>query len=90
MSFTARYPEGREKEALVAFTQAEFYDLVYAAREAEIRFKRLRTKTWAEAESWHPDAVEARVADCNENIAHYKAMEKWLKEKYRDTFGEEW
>ncbi len=46
--FTPRYPqEGGDVEAFITFGKDEFYDLVYAAREAEIRFKRLRTKTYA-------------------------------------------
>ena len=91
--FTPRYRDpkgGDDVEAFISFTKAEFYDLVYAAREAEIRFKRLRTKTYAEELETDPEVYQYRIEDCNEGIAHYKAMEKWLKDKYREAFGEYW
>ena len=91
--FTPRYcdPDGSDDvEAFISFTKGEFYDLVYAAREAEIRFKRLRTKTWAEKDELDPETYEYRIEDCNEGIAHYMNMEKWLKDKYHEAFGEYW
>ena len=100
MTFTPRYThDGGDVEADITFTKDEFYDLIYAAREAEIRFKRLRTKTWseqAEAEAKVPGCrladehlYEDRIMECNENIKHFKAMEAWLKVKYLNAFGED-
>ena len=87
--FTPRYDMSNEK-VCVMFSQAEMYDMVYAAREAEIRFKRLRTKTRAEKDSMDPEDYSYRITDCNENIAHYRRMERMLKVRYEDTFGEAW
>ena len=89
--FTPRYPQDDgEIEASITFSKDEFYDLVYAAREAEIRFKRLRTKTYAEKDTMDAETYDYRVEECNESIAHFKSMEKWLKDKYREAFGEYW
>ena len=91
MAFTPRYiHEGGDVEASITFSKDEFYDLIYAAREAEIRFKRLRTKTYAEEDQMDAETYQYRVEECNENIAHFKAMEAWLKVKYLDAFGEDW
>ena len=94
--FTPEYPrdEDTNEEVSIGFTRAEFYDVIYAAREAEIRFKRLRTKTREESSS-HLTEEEANrnqyvIEECNEKIAHYKSMETWLKNKYRDAYGEYW
>ena len=89
--FTPRYPqEGGDVEASITFGKDEFYDLVYAAREAEIRFKRLRTKTYAEKDEMDPEDYDYKIEECNESIAHFKSMEAWLKNKYRKSFGETW
>ena len=68
------------------FTQEQAYDLVYAAREAQIRFKRARTeknKGNPAYQQWDSD----RLDEC---IAHYKEMEHMLRIKYQETFGEPW
>ena len=68
------------------FSKDEMNDLIYAAREAEIRFKRARTEYRAGNPSysqWHPEDLEY-------NIKHYKGMEQMLKDKYREAFGEYW
>ena len=89
--FTPRYPQdGGDVEAMVSFSKDEFYDLVYAAREAEIRFKRLRTKTNAEKDEMDAEDYDYKIEECNESIAHYKSMEKWLRNKYYQAFGENW
>jgi len=67
-------------------TQSEMYDLVYAAREAEIRFKRLRKAVRRGDE----DVSQWSESECNEEIRHYKRMERMLKIRYEDTFGEAW
>ena len=68
------------------FSKDEMNDLIYAAREAEIRFKRARTEFRKGNESyssWDPEDLEY-------NINHYKEMEQMLKDKYREAFGEYW
>ena len=91
--FTPRYrdPNGSDDvEAFISFNKAEFYDLVYSAREAEIRYKRLRTKIRNEKDEMDPESYDVRIEDCNESIAHFKSMEVWLRGKYREAFNEEW
>ena len=91
MTFSPRYThEGGDVEAAITFTKDEFYDVIYAAREAEIRFKRLRTKTYAEKYEMDAEDYAYKIQECNESIAHFKAMETWLKVKYLDAFGEDW
>ena len=68
------------------FTQQEAYDLVYAAREAQIRYRRARTekrKGNPAYQLWDDDTLD-------EYIAHYKEMEQMLQDKYQQTFGEPW
>ena len=72
------------------FSKEDMNDLIYAAREAEIRFKRLRTKTKAEVDAIDADRFDYIIEDCNEKIAHYNNLEKVLKNKYREAFGEYW
>ena len=85
--FTPRYPhEGGDVEASITFGKDEFYDLIYAAREAEIRFKRLRKcvrRGDEDCTHWNEESI-------NDEIAHFKSMEAWLKNKYREAFGEYW
>ncbi len=62
------------------------YDMVYAAREATIRFKRARTlfREGNEAYSqWDEDTLAER-------IAHYTNLEVMLQERYQAAFSEEW
>ncbi len=88
--FTPRYPFENEVEASISFTKSEFYDLVYAAREAEIRFARLRTKTRNEKDEMDAEDYDYKIEECNASIDHYKSMEMWLRNKYREVFNEEW
>ena len=90
MSFTPDYynPErgGADDVAPISLRRDELYDLVYAAREAEIRFKRLRKCV----RRGDDDVSHWSEEECNEKIAHYKAMEKWLADIYEESFGENW
>ena len=72
--------------ASVDFTKEQFYDLVYAAREAEIRFKRART----EKRNGNPAYQQWDDERLDECINHYKQMELMLRDKYEQTFGEIW
>ena len=68
------------------FSKEEFSDMIYAAREARIRFKRARTEFRALNKSymmWDEETLEER-------ICHFDNLEKSLCEKYQAAFGEEW
>lgn len=86
--FTPRYPDDTpEEEVFIPFTQSEFYDVIYAAREAQIRFKRLRTQLRNEPLN---EYNEWKIDDCTDSINHYKSMEQWLKNKYHLAYNEHW
>ena len=74
------------KTAAIEFTQDEFDDLIYAAREAHIRFKRART----EMNRGNPHYQMFDIDSLNADIAHYTAVENSLREKYAAAFGETW
>ena len=62
------------------FNQDEYYDLIYAAREATIRFKRARTefRKGNEAYSqWDEETLEER-------ITHYTSLEDRLNKIWSD------
>ena len=62
------------------------YDLIYAAREAQIRFKRLRKCVRRGDEDtghWTED-------ECNEKTEHYRSIEMDLRQKWQDAYGEAW
>ncbi len=70
----------------IDFTKEEMGGLVFAAREATIRFKRARTefRKGNEAYSqWTEEALGVKIED-------YTRMERSLKVKYEEAFGEEW
>ena len=89
--FYPKFPrdEDTDEEVMIGFTRSEFYDLVYAARNAQIRFKRLR-KERRENDTLSAEEKEYWENDCNFEISHYKSMESWLCDKYRKAYGEEW
>ena len=68
------------------FSKEEFSDIIYAARDACIRFKRARTEFHRGNESYSQWNLE----DLNERIQHYKKMELRLARQYEQTFGEVW
>ena len=68
------------------FTRDEMNDLIYSAREAQIRFKRARTLYREGHESyamWDEDTL-------NESISKFSNLEADLREKYQAAFGEAW
>ena len=81
---------GGDDAGVFVFTRSQFYDMVYAAREAHIRFKRLRTKTRAEEDTMDAETFEYRMEECNTMIQHYASMETFLREKYKAVFNEDW
>ena len=89
--FTPMYPRENDtgEEVMVGFTQSEFYEVVYAAREAQIRYKRLRSK-YREDDTLDDDTKKYRTEDCTIMIGHYKSMEMWLCDKYLQAYGENW
>ena len=68
----------------ISFTKEEVDDLIYAAREATIRFKRARTEFRKGNEEYaHWDEEVLR-----EKIMHYANLEATLKAKYEAYYGE--
>ena len=68
------------------FTRDEMNDMIYAAREARIRFKRARTLFREGHESYSQWDEET----LNESIAHYTNLEMMLREKHEVAFGDVW
>ena len=68
------------------FSQAEMNDLIYAAREAAIRFKRART----EFRSGNKVYSQWNEKDLAERVAHYSKLEEKLVAQYESAFGEAW
>ena len=90
--FIPQFPrdEDTDEEVMIGFTRSEFYDVVYAARSAQIRYKRLRTQVRKNVENLDVEYVSWKIDDCTEMIRHYNAMEDWLRNKYYQAFGENW
>ena len=65
------------------FSAEEFDELCYAAREAEIRWTRLR-KAVRRGDS---DVGHHTEESCNEKIAFYKKMEADLRDRFDAAFG---
>ena len=68
------------------FSQDEMNDLIYAAREATIRFKRART----EFRSGNQVYSQWSEEDLAERVAHYSKLEEKLVAQYESAFGEAW
>ena len=68
------------------FSKEEMYDMIYAAREARIRFKRARTEMRAENVAY----IQWDEESLDYNIKRYTAVEVMLRERYQEAFGEEW
>ena len=67
-------------------TDDDFNDIIYAAREAQIRFMRLRTQVRAgdpSAHHWSED-------ECDDKIAHYLKLEAELARSYKSITGNDW
>lgn len=67
------------------FTLDEFDALIYAAREAQIRFKRLKSQINDGSYSGGIDLEE-----CDVKVSHYKEMEKNLTDRWKESTGKEW
>ncbi len=73
-------------EITVTYNKEEYDLLVYAAREAQIRFKRLRKRILRDdfdVSHWDIDEV-------NEQINHWKTQETKLTNKFQELTGESW
>lgn len=68
------------------FSREEFNDMIYAARDAGIRFKRARTEFNKGNESYSQWTLE----DLDERIQHYKRLELRLASQYEQAFGDVW
>ena len=64
----------------------EFDDLIYAAREATIRFKRARTEFHKGNEAYSQWNVE----DLNEKIEYYANIERRLVTQWNEATGMIW
>ena len=58
----------------ITFTEDQYDSICYAAREAQIRFKRLRTQVLAEV----PELAHWTVEQLDQKIKHYKELEDFL------------
>ena len=68
------------------FNQEEMNDIIYSAREAQVRFKRARALYREGHESysmWDEDTLHY-------NIQKFANLEASLCEKYQVAFGEAW
>ena len=75
---------GADDVAPISFQRDELYDVIYAAREAQIRFKRLRKSVRRGDE----DTTHWSEDECNEHIKQFASLEKFLIDKYQKVFGE--
>ena len=67
-------------------TPDEFDELVYAARDAGIRFKRMRTM-WLKDETLY---AHWNLEELDEKISHYERLEKQLTDLYYLQTTESW
>ena len=67
------------------FTLDEFDALIYSSREAQIRFKKLKSEIRA-------GSYEGgySIEECDKKIQHYKDMEKNLADRWKESTGKEW
>ena len=68
------------------FSQEQFSDMIYAAREATVRFKRARTEFRLGNEAYSHWDEETLAME----VSHYNNMEKFLCEKYKVAYGIDW
>ena len=74
------------KRSTIAIPIGDFDNVICAAREAQIRFKRLRKAVRhgdSDVNHWTED-------ECNEKIAEYKALEEKLVDIYQTTLDEDY
>ena len=58
----------------INFTEDQYDSVCYAAREAQIRFQRLRTQVLAEV----PELAHWTIEQLDQKIDHYKKLEDFL------------
>ena len=68
------------------FSQAEFSELISAAREARIRWKKAKT-LWKVR---HHAYLKHDENELEENIERFANVEKMLIERYKESTGESW
>ena len=68
------------------FTPDEMDDIIYAARDVQIRFSRLRKCVKRGDE----DVQHWSESECDRKIDHYKNLETKLIAKYWEAFGNDW
>ncbi|QNI53710.1 hypothetical protein SynBIOSE41_01189 [Synechococcus sp. BIOS-E4-1] len=68
------------------FTKEEFDELVAAAKEAGIRWKKART-LWKVR---HHAYLKHNEQELEENIERYKQTEKMLIDRYKTVTGNDW
>ena len=68
------------------FSEAEFSELISAAKEARIRWKKARTLRKVR----HHAYLKHDENELEENIERFAKVEKMLIERYRETTGETW
>jgi hypothetical protein len=59
----------------ITFTEDQYDSVCYAAREAQIRFSRLRTQILADV----PEMAHWTIEKVDEKIEHYKEIEDFLR-----------
>lgn len=68
----------------VTFTDEEFDSIIRSAREAQIRFSRLRTQVLNdEVSHWTTE-------ECNVKIAYFLSIEEMLCARYKQATGKDW
>ena len=67
------------------FSLDEFDALIYSSREAQIRFKKLKS----EISSGSYEGGYS-LEECDKKIQHYKKMEKNLTDRRWESTGQEW
>ena len=73
-------------EITVTYNKEEYDMLVYAAREAQIRFKRLRKRVLR----GDTDVCHWDIEEVYEEIERFKTHEAQLTDKFQELTGESW
>ena len=76
----------QHKQMNFEFSQAEFSELISAAREARIRWKKAKT-LWKVR---HHAYLKHDENELEENIERFANVEKMLIERYKESTGESW
>ena len=76
----------QQQQMKFEFTKKEFGELIAAAKEAGIRWKKART-LWKEG---HHAYTRHNEQELRENIERFKQTEKMLIDRYKTVTGDEW